>query len=87
MIVAGTARHTFRRNVSNDLFRAKQVNIEDQGGIWRDDSTGARRPIAQRWRNCQLGVTSDRQEGDTFIPSSNNLACAKFKCKWRASIA
>lgn len=57
----------------------EQLDVEDQGGIWRNHTTGSASSIAELRRNSQLPFTSNFHSCYSFIPALDHPAASQWK--------
>lgn len=57
----------------------QQLDVEDQGGIWRNHTTGSASSIAELRRNSQLPFTSNFHSCYSFIPALDHPAASQWK--------
>ena len=51
----------------------EELNIKDQGGVWRNTTRNSRCSVSHVRTDCQLGSLTLGHLGNTLIPSSNDL--------------
>jgi len=62
--------------ISSSCFRsleADQLNLEDESGVWGDDTTGALGTVSHLWGDGEDGLASFFHLGNTLIPSLDDL--------------
>src|SRR2546427_2688409 len=68
------------------LFDGEELDVEDEGGVGRDDAAGAARSVTELGRNAQLALAPDFHSRYAFIPAFDHLARAELKHKGLAAI-
>src|SRR5262252_8018572 len=64
----------------------KQLNIEDQRGVRRDDAAGAARAVTEFGRDDERALAADLHGRHTLIPTADDLPPADGKLERLAAI-
>jgi hypothetical protein len=72
---------------SRRVFEVDQLDIEDQGRVRRDHTTGPTRAIAKLRRNDQGTLAAHLHAGDALVPAADHPAGAERKGEGLAAVA
>ena len=70
-----------------NLQDTKKLHIKIESGTSRDNSSSTSVSIRQTTGQDNLSPFSNLHGGETFIPSSDDLAGSNLECKWSTPIA
>ena len=68
------------------LVDVQQLDFENKGGIWRNNSSRPRRAVAEVARNGELALSANFHSFHAFVPAFNNSPRTQWKRK-RPSVA
>src|SRR5580700_10826811 len=64
---------------AKSALHVQQFDIEDQGGVRRDDAAGAARPVAEFGRDDERALAAHLHAGNAFVPTGDDLMLAERK--------
>ena len=63
------------------MLKRNQLNVEDEGCIWRNDISNALLAICEAGRACKLNLVTNLHLRDSLIPSLDDLTRAECEGK------
>lgn len=68
-------------------FERKELNLEHQSGVSRDQPSNFLVTVGVSWRTSQSGFLADAHLGDTLVPTPNDLSFSQDELEWFSTIS
>src|SRR5688572_32148074 len=65
----------------------EELDLEDQGGVRRNDGREAARAVAEVGRDHELALAADLHAGDALVPALDDLAGAELEVERLVAVA
>ena len=72
--------------VASSLANVEELDIEEQGGVGRDDAAGAARAVTEFGGNTQLAFAADLHSRDALFPALDHMAGPDLKHEGLATV-